>query len=334
MTIDLGGIRITLISGGALSLDGGAMFGIIPKPLWTRSTPADPENRIRLACNCVLIETGGPGARRALIETGHGTKYDAKERQMFAIDVQHWLLPGLSAAGCAPADVEDVILSHLHFDHAGGLTQRDEPEHAPQSGSLNAGVSGATQSGSSNAGASAAPQSSSPNAGASAAASRAEIATSLRPTFPRARVHVQRREFDDARANFGIMTATYREENYTPIDAADAWRLLDGDAEIIPGVRARPTPGHTRGHQSILIEGRDRTAVYVGDVLPTAAHAGAAYNMAYDVLPLDNRDSKRALLSTAAERDWLLILDHEPTHPLVGVRTDRRWFVLEPVSAM
>lgn len=284
-SFDLGGVRIRILDGGRLRLDGGAMFGIIPKALWARRVEADPENRITLACNCILVESDGSAGQRTLIEVGHGCKYGAKEQSIFGIDPERWLLPTLRRENIEPESITNVVLSHLHFDHAGGLTRPRGP-----------GMS------------------------------------ELLPTFPNARVHVQRREFEDARANFGIMTATYREENYAPIDAAGGWRLVDGEGEVVPHVRARLTPGHTRGHHSLLIAGRDRTAVFVGDVLPTVAHAGAAYNMAYDVLPLDNRESKRALLAEAAHNHWLLLLDHEPQTPAVTAHADGSWFALTPVS--
>lgn len=278
--VDLGDCVVTLLPGGSLRLDGGAMFGIIPKVLWSRRTPADEENRITLACNCALIEWPRRG-RRTLVETGHGEKYTEKDVRIFAIDPQRWLLDALRACAVAPESIDDVILTHLHFDHAGGLTRRETDR--------------------------------------------------IVPTFPRAAVHVQRREFDDARAKFGIMTNTYREENFAPLDAPDAWRLHDGPAAPFDGVTLRPTPGHTPGHQSIVIAGAGRTAVFVGDVLPTRQHVGRPYNMGYDLLPLDNVETKRRLLQEAAERDWLLILDHEPESPLVRVVRDGSWFALEPV---
>ncbi|RMF85571.1 MAG: MBL fold metallo-hydrolase, partial [Planctomycetota bacterium] len=278
--IDLGGVRVRLLDGGPLKLDGGAMFGIIPKPVWSRSTPADADNRIQLACNCLLVEWEGETARRALIETGRGAKYREKEQSFFDINPESWLLPSMRRAEIDPLTITDVVLTHLHFDHAGGLTRYDGER--------------------------------------------------LAPTFPNARVHVQERELDDARANFGIMTATYRPQNFNAITDAGAWRPLSGAGEILPGIHTLPTPGHTRGHQTILVVGRDRTLAYTGDVMPTAAHVGAAYNMAYDLFPLDNRDSKRALLERAAREDWLLAFDHEPHTPIVRVRADGDWFGIEP----
>ena len=276
---DLGGCTVTLVSGGGLKLDGGAMFGLIPKALWSRNYPADEQNRIRLACNCLLVEWPGR-TQRLIIETGHGPKYGKKEQSIFEIDPAKWLLPSLEAIGVDPATITDVAVSHLHFDHAGGLTW--------------------------------------------------ECDGRLVPTFPNSRVHVQRREFEDARAGFGIMTATYREESYTPIDQAKAWHLIDGQAEIAPGVRTMPTPGHTRGHHSIVVEGRERTLVFGGDLMPTRHHLGAPYNMAYDLLPIDNRESKRQLLAWLAARDGLLAIDHELDTPVVSVRHSGDWFDLAP----
>jgi glyoxylase-like metal-dependent hydrolase (beta-lactamase superfamily II) len=281
LKFDLGDCSVTLVDGGHFKLDGGAMFGIIPKPLWTRATPADEQNRIQLACNCLLLEWHRETGRRVIIETGHGAKYDPKERGFFEIDPDRWLLPGLRAAGVDPAAITDVVVTHLHFDHAGGLTREQDGR--------------------------------------------------LVPTFPNARVHAQRREYEDARENFGTMKTTYREENLRPIDDADAWHLLDRDQECLPGVRSLPTPGHTRGHHSILIRGRDRTAVFPGDVMPTAAHVGAPYNMAYDLFPLDNRESKNRLLKRAAEERWLIFIGHEPNTPVMQAVVEKSWYTLRPV---
>jgi glyoxylase-like metal-dependent hydrolase (beta-lactamase superfamily II) len=279
---DLGGCTVTLINGGRLKLDGGTMFGIIPKPLWIRSAPADEQNRIQLACNCLLVEWPQEPGRRLIIETGHGPKYAEKEQRIFDINPADWLRPALLAAGVDPASVSDVAVSHLHFDHAGGLTWEDDGR--------------------------------------------------LQPTFPRARVHVQRQEYEDAQAGFGLMTATYRSENITPIADAGRWNLLDGEAEIVPGVRALPTPGHTRGHQAIIVTGRQRSLVFGGDTLPTAAHLGPPYNMAYDLYQVENRASKWKLLNRVADRAALLVIDHEPLTPVVEVRSRGDWFELQPVA--
>ena len=254
------------------------MFGIIPKALWSRGTPADEQNRIQLACNCLLVEWQHETDRRVIIETGHGPKYAAKEQGFFAIDPAKWLRPALLAAGVDPATITDVVVSHLHFDHAGGLTHEEDGR--------------------------------------------------LLPTFPNARVHVQRQEYEDARESAGIMTATYRPENYAPIDEIGKWNLLDGAVEIVDGVSALPTPGHTRGHQSVVVAGRDRSLVFTGDLMPTAAHLGPPYNMSYDLYPLENRESKREVLQWVADRDGLLAMDHDPTTPVVGVAPEKSWFRL------
>ena len=278
-SIDLGGIRVQILSGGNLRLDGGAMFGIIPRPLWSRATEPDDKHRVQLACNCLLIEWEGETNRRAIIEAGVGQKYAAKEQKIYAIDPDDWLGASLDAGGIARDSITDVLLTHLHFDHGGGLTE--------------------------------------------------QVADDVRPTLPNARIHVQRQELEDALSSFGIMTSTYRDENLKPLE--DRWQAVDGAFEMLPGLHALPTPGHTRGHVSLLVRGSERTLAFAGDVMPTAAHSGAAFNMAYDLFPLDNRVSKQKLLKQAAEEDWLLMLGHEPNQPLQRVVVDGDWYHLQPV---
>ena len=111
------------IHAGRLGLDGGAMFGIVPKPLWERKIPADARNRIPLAMRCLLLEGDG---RLVLIDNGLGDKYDAKFADIYAVDhASSELHRSLDAAGFGADEVTDVVLTHLHFDHCGGSTTRD-----------------------------------------------------------------------------------------------------------------------------------------------------------------------------------------------------------------
>ena len=117
----LAGYQIDLVHAGRLGLDGGAMFGIVPRPLWERRIPADEANRIPLVMRCLLLRGHG---RTILVDTGLGDKTDAKFDRIYAVDRTHTLLGSLSALGVAREDVTDVLFTHLHFDHGGGATQR------------------------------------------------------------------------------------------------------------------------------------------------------------------------------------------------------------------
>ncbi|HYJ34389.1 MAG TPA: MBL fold metallo-hydrolase [Candidatus Binatia bacterium] len=119
--ITIGPYTVRFLSGGRFRLDGGAMFGVVPKTLWTRTAPADERNRIRMAMNCLLIEGDG---KRVLVDAGSGTKDDAKFRDIYAIERPEGLIEDLRAAGVAPELVDTVALTHLHFDHCGGGTTR------------------------------------------------------------------------------------------------------------------------------------------------------------------------------------------------------------------
>ena len=126
----LGDFRVHALEAGTQRLDGGAMFGVVPKPLWERRIPADERNRIPLALRCLLVETRD---ELVLIETGLGNKEDAKFTDIYGVD--NAASPGSGApdrlqeavrrAGFAPGDVSVVVNTHLHSDHAGGNTFRD-----------------------------------------------------------------------------------------------------------------------------------------------------------------------------------------------------------------
>lgn len=124
-TTTVGGIRIHALEAGRQWLDGGAMFGVVPKPLWERRIPADARNRIPLALRCLLVEA--PEAL-VLIDTGIGNKEDERFREIYGVSNAGdptRLEDAIRAAGHAPEDVDIVLSTHLHFDHAGGNTLLD-----------------------------------------------------------------------------------------------------------------------------------------------------------------------------------------------------------------
>jgi len=121
---------ITALNGNSQRLDGGAMFGNAPKAMWTRWATPDGDNRIPLACRAMLVEDGD---RRILAEVGIGTFFAPKLRERYGVvEAEHVLLQSLAARGLTDADIDVVILSHLHFDHVGGLLTAYEEGVAPR----------------------------------------------------------------------------------------------------------------------------------------------------------------------------------------------------------
>ena len=121
--IQLGELTLELVPTGRFRLDGGAMFGVVPKVLWERVAPPDGKNRIALALNCLLVRDG---KRTIIVETGMGEKWGPKEREIYALTSNGGLLEELRRKGVSPESVDQVILTHLHFDHAGGATLRTD----------------------------------------------------------------------------------------------------------------------------------------------------------------------------------------------------------------
>jgi len=118
----VGDLELISLSDGIIRLDGGLMFGLVPKPLWERNTPADERNRVTLAMRPLVVR----GTRTMIIDAGVGNKGDAKFNRIYGIDRSQSLDRTLAEAGLGPEDIDVVLATHLHFDHAGGFTVRDE----------------------------------------------------------------------------------------------------------------------------------------------------------------------------------------------------------------
>lgn len=115
----LGNLEFHILNAGYVGLDGGAMFGVIPKPMWEQKIPADARNRIRLAMNCLLISAGG---KRILVETGAGDKWTAKLQDIYGFEGPQ-ITESLNKFGLHPEQIDIVVNTHLHFDHCGGNTK-------------------------------------------------------------------------------------------------------------------------------------------------------------------------------------------------------------------
>lgn len=123
----LGDLEFHILVDGHFGLDGGAMFGVIPKPMWEKKTPADARNRIMLSMNCLLIRAGG---KRILVETGAGDKFNAKFRDIYALEGPY-LSDRLRDYGLKPEDIDIVVNTHLHFDHCSGNTRIENGKAVP-----------------------------------------------------------------------------------------------------------------------------------------------------------------------------------------------------------
>ena len=126
--MQFGDYRVEIVPDGEFRLDGGAMFGVVPRALWQRVAPPDELNRVRLNANCLYVEGAG---ERILVETGMGDKWTPRQTEMYGVCRERALGDSLRAVtGCAPEDVTIVVNTHLHFDHAGGNTRLDDEGRA------------------------------------------------------------------------------------------------------------------------------------------------------------------------------------------------------------
>ena len=133
-----------------------------------------------------------------------------------------------------------------------------------------------------------------------------------RPIFSRARHVVQAKEWHDANHPHERNAASYLQENLKPLADAHLIDPVDGEREIAPGVRVLPTPGHTRGHQSVLLsDGNGHNVIFLGDVVPTSVHVRLPFIMGYDLDVVGTLESKRAIFKRALEEKWLLVFGHD-----------------------
>jgi glyoxylase-like metal-dependent hydrolase (beta-lactamase superfamily II) len=166
---------------------------------------------------------------------------------------------------------------------------------------------------------------------------RATSGGRLEPVFPRARHIVQAREWHDATHPHERNRGSYLPENIFPLEESGVLQLVDGETEIAPGVRVVPTPGHTAGHQSVLLghPGGPR-AIFLGDVVPTAVHTRLPWVMGYDLDPARTVETKRDLFTRAVQEDWLLLWGHDKDHAggRLGVDKDGTFVIRELVSSL
>lgn len=140
------------------------------------------------------------------------------------------------------------------------------------------------------------------------------VGDAVEPVFGRARHIVQRAELDAARSAHERNRASYLADNYEPLAAAGLLDAVEGVATIAPGVSVMPTPGHSRGHQSILVDGGDGKALFCGDVMPTSVHVALPFIMAYDLDVEATLRSKKDIHARAVDERWLLLFDHDRRH--------------------
>ena len=255
----LGDIEVHYLDGGTFALDGGAMFGVVPKVFWEKKSPPDDRNRIRMRANSLLVRAHG---KNILIETGNGTKLDQKKRAIYAVQDGDPLMDSLSRAGATPDDIDLVINTHLHFDHAGGNTRI--------------------------------------------------VGDRVVPTFRNARYVVQRGELEHAMNPTERDRASYFEENFAPISREGFWDLIEGDAEILPGISVSRIPGHNADIQAVTLTGGGRTLAFVADLLPARHHISLPWIMAYDLYPLQTLETKRRWIPRLLADGAIVVFGHDP----------------------
>jgi len=275
-------MKLHTINTGFFKLDGGAMFGVVPKTIWNKSNPADENNLCTWALRCMLVETG---QRLILVDTGLGNKQDAKFFSHYYLQGNTNLEHSLNEAGFSKEDVTDVFLTHLHFDHCGGAIIRIENQLVPAFPnaifwSNESHWRWATE----------------PNEREKASFLKENILP-IRESGKLKMVQLNDREV----------------EKITNTPSDDLSGQLP-ETSFCEGFKIRTVHGHTRSMMLPQLMYKGRTIVFMADLLHSSGNLPIPYVMAYDMFPLISLREKKAFLEEALEGDYILFFEHDPIY--------------------
>ena len=288
--MQFGDYRVEVIPDTEFRLDGGAMFGVVPRVVWERVSPPDEKNRIRMNMNCVFIDTG---KEKILIETGIGEKWTPKQTEMYGIFRDKPLAETLfEKAGVRPDDITIVINTHLHFDHAGGNTI---PKQVYGSESLVSGF----------------------GCGIVDPETRNQKPeTDAVPQFPNARYLVSASELAHAENPHERDRASYLSENWRPMQESDQLEPMPDDYEPVPGLKVQTTRGHSETMQTWRLDRGGKTIFGFADLIPTRHHLAVPWIMGYDLYPVETLEFKKRVLPEAVRDGWYCLFYHDFDFPL------------------
>ena len=272
-------MKLYLINTGYFKLDGGAMFGVVPKSIWNQLNPADENNMCNWALRCLLIEEEG---RLILVDTGMGDKQDAKFFGHYYLNGDDTLDKSLEKHGFAKDDITDVFLTHLHFDHCGGSIVREGDQLIPAFKnatywSNETHWKWATE----------------PN--------DRERASFLKENILPIQQSGQLK-FIEVNEQSSIVQNETQTNNTATIFKSPFTKNI---SFIIAN-------GHTGAMMLPVINYKGKTIVYMADLLPSVAHIPLPYVMGYDMFPLTTLHEKKIFLTEAEQNNYVLLLEHDP----------------------
>jgi len=267
-------MKLYPINSGNFKLDGGAMFGVVPKSLWQRTNPADQNNMIDLSARCLLIEDGN---RLTLIDTGMGNKQSNKFFEYYHLWGNDSIDKSLNKFGFHRDEITDVFMTHLHFDHCGGSIQWNKNR------------------------------------------------TGYEPAFKNARFWSNEDHWLWATKPNKREKASFLKENIYPIEDSGQLKFMPVPSEDILknselGFDVLFVNGHTDKQMIPIINYKEKTIVFMADLLPTVGHLPLPYVMGYDTRPLLTLDEKEWILNKAADENYYLFLEHDAHHEIITVQ--------------
>ena len=280
----LGDYRVEIIPDTEFRLDGGAMFGVVPRVVWERVCPPDEFNRIRMQTNCLFVETP---SEKILIETGMGEKWNEKQMQMFGVfRHQPFAQTLFDTTGYTPEEITIVVNTHLHFDHAGGNTIPNSRFKIEDS-SLKSNLGFEIQN--------------------------SEL---MKPQFPNARYFVSKSEFEHAENPHERDRASYFKENWQPLVESGQLELKPDNYKVVEGLTLETVRGHSETMQTVRLNRGGQTLYSFADLIPTRHHLPFAWIMGYDLYPVETLEAKKRLLPQALAENWLCFFYHDLDSPL------------------